>query len=93
MTTPPDELSATERAVLGAGLGCLAGAFVLPLVVFVAVIIANRLNPVCGTPADSGGCEMGLVSSTITAIVPGVLIGIAVGVALGLRNSRQKPRS
>jgi len=61
--------------------------------VFVAVIIANRLNPVCGTPADSGGCEMGLVSSTITAIVPGVLIGIAVGIALGLRNSRQKPRS
>jgi hypothetical protein len=44
MTTPPDEPSTTARAVLGAGLGCLAGTFVLPLVVFVAVIIANRLN-------------------------------------------------
>lgn len=93
MTETPDQPSATARAALGAGLGCVAGAFVLPLVVFVALIIANRFNPVCGTPADSGGCEMGLVSSTATAIVPGVLIGIAVGLAVGLRNSGQKPRS
>ena len=76
----------------GAGLGCLFGAFVVPIVAFVIVLIRNKFDPVCGTPADSGGCEMGLFSIPITSIVPGVLIGIMVGFGLGwLRASRPKP--
>lgn len=94
MSAPPqDSPSALGRAAVGGGLGCLVGALLLPLVVFVGVLIVNALDPVCGTPADSGGCEMGLVSSTATAIVPGVLIGVLVGALFGLRRARQGPES
>jgi hypothetical protein len=94
MNTPPQGgPSAAGRAAAGGGLGCLVGALLLPIVVFIGVLIANALDPVCGTPADSGGCEMGLVSSTATAIVPGALVGIVVGALLGLRRSRQEPGS
>jgi hypothetical protein len=76
----------------GAGLGCLAGAFLVPIAVFIIVFVRNAFDPVCGTPADSGGCEMGLFSIPITSIVPGVLIGIMAGFALGWqRASRRKP--
>jgi hypothetical protein len=92
MNAPPQEgPTAFGHAAVGGGLGCIAGALLLPLVVFVGVLIANALDPVCGTPADSGGCEMGLVSSTATAIVPGVLIGILVGGWLGLRRAQKPP--
>jgi hypothetical protein len=94
MTTPPERPSPSlGGAAVGAGLGCLVGAFIVPLAVFVVVLIAERFNPQCGTPADSGGCEMGLASSTIMAVVPGVPIGVVVGFALGQRGSRQKPKS
>ena len=95
MTTPPaDQPSSLSGGAAGAGLGCLAGAFIVPVVAFIIVLIRNALDPVCGTPADSGGCEMGLFSIPITSIVPGVLIGIAVGFALGARRAsgrRPKP--
>jgi hypothetical protein len=94
MTTPPAEQpSSPGGAALGAGLGCLVGAFIVPIAVFVVILILEHFNPVCGTPGDSGGCEMGLASATIMAVVPGVLLGIVVGFMLGLRGSRQKPKS
>jgi hypothetical protein len=93
MTTPPEQQSPSlASGAVGAGLGCLVGAFIVPIVVFVVVLIGERFDPVCGTPGDSGGCEMGLASATIMAVVPGVLIGLVVGFLLGLRSgSRQKP--
>jgi hypothetical protein len=95
MTTPPadEQPSPSGCGVAGAGLGCLAGAFVVPIVVFVIVLIRNAFDPVCGTPADSGGCEMGLFAIPITSVVPGVLIGIVAGFALGRqRASRPGPK-
>ena len=53
--------------------------------------IAERFDPVCGTPGDSGGCEMGLAADTM-AVIPGILLGILVGVVLGLRSS-SRPKS
>ena len=102
MTTPPTEdpsnaaAPADEQAsplsggAAGAGLGCLAGAILVPVIVFVIVLIRNQFDPVCGTPADSGGCEMGLFAIPITSIVPGVMIGILAGFLLGwLRAARR----
>jgi hypothetical protein len=78
----------------GSGLGCLWGLAVaigIPAVVFVGILIANTLDPQCGTPGDSGGCEMGLASGTITAVVIGLVLGIVVAIATSLagRASRQ----
>lgn len=84
--------SAVGGAAVGAGLGCLFGGFVALAGSFVIVLVLNQFNPVCGTPADSGGCEMGLVSVPIQAIVPGAFIGIAIGVSLGVWRAYRKPR-
>jgi len=93
MSTPPAEQPPSlAGAAVGAGLGCLVGAFIVPIGVFIVVLILERFNPVCGTPADSGGCEIGLASDTIMAVIPGVLLGIVIGFVLGLRrSSRPKP--
>ncbi|SRR5258708_2518380 len=94
MATPPvKQPPSMGGAALGAGLGCVVGAIIVPVAVFVVVLIGERFDPACGTPADSGGCEMGLASSTVMAVIPGILIGIVVGFALGLRGSRQNPKS
>lgn len=79
MSTPPEEQSPSPAGgAVGAGLGCLVGAFIVPIAVFIVVLIGERFDPVCGTPGDSGGCEMGLASTTIMAVVPGVVIGTVV---------------
>lgn len=96
MADPPPQMpskSAPAAAgAAGAGLGCLAGAILVPIATFVIVLIRNQFDPVCGTPADSGGCEMGLFTIPTTSIVPGVLIGISVGFLIGLaRASRRDP--
>jgi hypothetical protein len=68
--------SATKASI--SGIGCLAGiatAIVVPAFVFVAILIANANNPNCGTPGDSGGCEMGLASGTIAAVFIGLMLG------------------
>ena len=91
-TSEAGQPSAVAGAALGAGLGCLFGGFVALAGSFVIVLVLNQFNPVCGTPADSGGCEMGLVSIPIQSIVPGAFIGIAIGVALGVWRAYRKPQ-
>ena len=76
------------------GIGCLAGigtAIAIPTVVFCGILIANALNPRCGTPGDSGGCEMGLASGTIGAIVIGLALGaiVAILTTIASRSSRK----
>ena len=79
----------------GSGKGCLVGLLVaigIPVAVFCAIFIANSRNPQCGTPADAGGCEMGLGSGTISAIVIGFIAGIVVWIGMGLSGrTNRKP--
>jgi hypothetical protein len=92
--SPPsaEHPSALGSAAAGAGFGCVVGAIIVPIAVFVVVPIAERFDPVCGTPGDSGGCEIGLAADTVMAVIPGILLGIVVGGVLGLRSSsRRKP--
>jgi len=64
------------RRLIGYAVGALVAA---PVVVTIAVLtLAHLLDPSCGTPGDSGGCEMGAVGIGIASAVPAALIGVAV---------------
>jgi hypothetical protein len=70
---PGARFDTSPPAADSGGIGCLAGigtAIAIPAFVFCGILIVNALNPRCGTPGDSGGCEMGLASGTISAILP-----------------------
>jgi hypothetical protein len=73
-------LRVVGRALL-VGLLC---AFAVPCITFVVVLAAQHFDPACGTPAASGGCEMGLVSTTVLSIAPGASIGFAAALLDGL---------
>ena len=79
---PPREVSARGAAaavvrVIGYGL---AG-FVLGALAGAALGIANvALNPVCGSPGDSGGCAMGIPMIAIGAGFLGAAAGAVVAV-------------
>jgi hypothetical protein len=65
----------------GCGAGCLAAigvAIAFPVLVFLGILIGNSRNPRCGTPADAGGCEIGLGSGTLSGIVIGLIAGLVV---------------
>lgn len=54
---------------LGRAFLCgLLGAFVAPVGTLVAGLVVYRFAPGCGSPGDSGGCEMGLVASMIASV-------------------------
>jgi hypothetical protein len=87
MTNEHDRDSASANRASLSGIGCLAGiatAIVVPTFVFVAILIANANNPNCGTPGDSGGCEMGFASGTITAVFIGVVLGATIAVVAAI---------
>ena len=70
------------RSIL-AGIG---GAILVPILTFVGVLVlAHTFDPRCGTPGDSGGCEMGAASIAIASALPGAAIAFAVVLVLGLR--------
>ncbi|MFA7413865.1 MAG: hypothetical protein WC048_05220 [Rhizobium sp.] len=54
------------------GLPILTGVFALSM--------GYIFDPRCGTPGDSGGCEMGAAAAAIAMALPGFAIG--VGIAL-----------
>jgi hypothetical protein len=68
------------RALLW-GLLC---ALIAPLVTFVVVLSLQYFDQACGTPGDSGGCAMGLVSATILSIAPGAIVGFLFALAHGI---------
>ena len=79
----------------GFGIGCLAALLVavaIPLTVFCAILIGNSRNPQCGTPADAGGCEMGLASGTITAVVLGLAGLVVLVLAVVVSRMKRKPQ-
>jgi hypothetical protein len=66
-------------------------AVAIPLTVFCAILIGNSRNPQCGTPADAGGCEMGLASGTITAVVLGLAGLVVLVLAVVVSRTKRKP--
>lgn len=69
------------KALLGAVIGFIA----MPVLVLALVLVLNFFNSVCGTPGDSGGCEMGLATATVASALPGAAIGFIVNLVRGLR--------
>ncbi|MHB0952855.1 MAG: hypothetical protein ACYC10_13140 [Allorhizobium sp.] len=66
----------------------LIGFISLPILTGVfALSMGYIFDPRCGTPGDSGGCEMGAASAAIAMALPGFVIG--VGIAL-FRTWRQR---
>jgi hypothetical protein len=66
------------RIVLKSAAYGLVGLIVTPIVVSIVVLIAaHLLDPRCGTPGDSGGCEMGAVGIGMLSALPGLAIGVA----------------
>jgi hypothetical protein len=65
----------------------LAGLIVVPVAMFFIVLTAaHLLDPRCGTPGDSGGCEMGAAGIAIYSMLPGLAIGVAFALIQGYRN-------
>ena len=62
------------------------GLIVTPVAAFfVTLAIAYAANSSCGTPGDSGGCEMGAASIALITAVPGFLAGFVISLIKGLR--------
>ena len=84
MTTASTPLSGWRifgKALLGAVIGFIA----MPVLVLALVLVLNFFNSVCGTPGDSGGCEMGLATAVVASALPGAAIGFIVNLVRGLR--------
>lgn len=75
--------------ILGFGL---LGIVVTPIVVgIVGLTLAYSIDSRCGTPGDSGGCEMGIASLAVASALPGLAIGVAFALYLHFRKKRATP--
>jgi hypothetical protein len=73
------------------GFGLL-GFIVTPIVVGITgLVLAYSLDSRCGTPGDSGGCEMGIASIAIASALPGLAIGVAFALYRHFRRKRAAP--
>jgi prepilin signal peptidase PulO-like enzyme (type II secretory pathway) len=73
------------------GFGLL-GMIVTPiLVVIIVLTLAYQFDPRCGTPGDSGGCEMGAASLGFVSALPGLAIGVAFALYRHFRKKRATP--
>jgi hypothetical protein len=78
------------RVRFGRAIGFgLVGLLVVPLVVMFAVLgLAHLLDPSCGTPGDSGGCEMGAASIGFVSAIPAMVAGVVISVLLDWRAAK-----
>ena len=68
----------------------LAGAIVAPVAVFFLVLVlAHAFDPRCGSPGDSGGCEMGAATLGFAAAPFGLIAGFVISLVLGLRSRKR----
>jgi membrane associated rhomboid family serine protease len=75
------------------GFGLL-GLIVTPIVVVIIVLtLAYQFDPRCGSPGDSGGCEMGAASIGFVSALPGMAIGVAFALYVHFRKKRATPAS
>ncbi|MEX0956465.1 MAG: hypothetical protein WDZ83_14810 [Rhizobiaceae bacterium] len=63
----------------------VAGFVAAPIVTFfIVLILAHIFDPRCGTPGDSGGCEMGAAGIAIASALPGAAALFLVALIRGL---------
>ena len=64
----------------------LLGLVVTPILTAILVLgLAYTFDSRCGTPGDSGGCEMGAFSVALAMALPGFAIGFFASLIPGLR--------
>lgn len=68
----------------------LWGLLLGPLVALLAVIGLMIFDPKCGSPGDSGGCAMGLVTAPVGIAVPSFGLFFAIGLARELWQRRPR---
>lgn len=67
----------------------LLGLVVVPILTAILVLgFAHVVDGRCGTPGDSGGCEMGSFAAAVAMALPGFAIGFFVSLIPGLRRLR-----
>ena len=67
----------------------IAGLVLAPIAVFFLVLtLGYAFDSRCGTPGDSGGCEMGAATLAFAAAIPGFVIAAGISLFLGLRGRR-----
>ena len=65
----------------------LIGFIATPVAVFfIVLIVAHTFESHCGTPGDSGGCEMGALSIAVFSVLPGLAMGVALALIQAYRN-------
>ncbi|CAN5674435.1 hypothetical protein BH11PSE3_BH11PSE3_48640 [soil metagenome] len=72
-------------------LACgLIGLMVTPIVVGLVVLAAaHLLDSRCGTPGDSGGCEMGVAAIALASALPGMAVGLCFPLFQAYRKRRR----
>lgn len=69
----------------------LVGLVATPIVVFfVVLVLAHLLDSRCGTPGDSGGCEMGSASIAIASAIPGAIALFLFTLIRGLAKQKRE---
>lgn len=66
----------------------LAGGVVLPLVVLAVMLVVYAMDSRCGSPGDSGGCEMGIAMLVLSASPVGAALGLVAGIVRSIRKGR-----
>jgi hypothetical protein len=65
----------------------ITGFILTPIVVFFLIIaLAYTFDPRCGSPGDSGGCEMGAATIAFASTIPGFVIGVGIALYRGYRS-------
>jgi hypothetical protein len=86
MTTARFPILRPILSVLGWTLGCALAAPFVTLALIVPFYLADKA---CGTPGDSGGCEMGFGVMVIMSPLVGAPVGFVVGVVRAMLRMRR----
>jgi hypothetical protein len=72
--------------IIGRAIGYFfLGALVVPLAVLVPMIGVYMFDSRCGSPGDSGGCEMGIATVVMSSVPLGALLGLGFGIWRGIK--------
>lgn len=85
MTAPSPSPLRLALGVLGWTFGCALAAPFVTLALIVPFYLADKA---CGTPGDSGGCEMGFGVMVIMSPLIGAPVGFAIGVVRAVLRAR-----